>query len=179
MTQAPVSTEQPPVTTPPAAAQTTEPVAENTIPYTRFKEVNDQLAELKRKDQEREDKERKEAEKRAKESGQFKELVDQKDAELTALKPQLQTAQEQRDTYAAAMEEQMKARVKALPAELAAMLPEGDVLARYKALGLAEAAAAKLSIARSPGTPAGPTGSGGTAGTAPLAQLRPGEGLHL
>jgi hypothetical protein len=60
------------------------------------------------------------------------------------------------------MEEQMKARVKALPAELAAMLPEGDVLARYKALGLAEAAAAKLSIARSPGTPAGPTGSGGT-----------------
>jgi hypothetical protein len=158
MSQAPAPEQRP--DTPPAEVTTTVTSQEQTIPYARFKEVNDALAELKRKDAEREAKERAETEKRAKEQGQYKELVEAKDRELGELKPQVESATARTKALEEVMEAQVKERAKALPDELRAMMPDGDVLAQFAWLGKAEAAAAKLQIARSPGTPPGPRGSG-------------------
>jgi hypothetical protein len=62
--------------------------------------------------------------------------------------------------FAEEMERQAKARVRALPDELKAMAPEGDVLALYSWLTKAEAAAAKLAPKPATGTPPGPQGQG-------------------
>jgi seryl-tRNA synthetase len=162
MTQAPASTEQPPVATPPAAAQTTETVTEHMIPKSRLDEVLQENKRLKDEQAARDEKARKETEARAKAQGEWEKLATDKDTELTALKPQLQTAQERLAAYEQLMTDEIKERMKALPDEIKAMKPDGDVLQQRTWLQKAEAAAAKLSIARSPGTPAGPTGSGGT-----------------
>lgn len=87
----------------------------------------------------------------------------------------LQAAEAERDrlkTDHAALVEVVKkenqARMKALPEELRAMIPDGDdVTAQRELIIKAEAAAAKLGISRAPGTPPGPRGSGAPNGTPP------------
>lgn len=145
---------------PPAEAQNTDTAREHMIPKSRFDEVNTALADLRRKEQEREQQARQETERRAKEQGQYKELVEAKERELGELKPRVETLQERVKSFETVMETQVKARLTALPEEIRAMLPQGDVLAQFDWLAKAEAAAAKLARERSPGTPVGPRGTG-------------------
>jgi len=163
MSQAPVV--ETTVQVPPATAQNIEhpAVVEQTIPYARFKEVNDALAELRRKDAERETREKSAAEQRAKEQGQWEKLASDRETELATLKPQVETTTARAQALEEVMEKQIKERAKALPEELRAMMPDGDVLAQFAWLGKAEIAAQKLVIQRSPGTPVGPSGIGVTA----------------
>jgi hypothetical protein len=159
MSGAPAPVEQP-VQSPPAAAQNTESgqQQEQTIPYARFKEVNDQLAELRRKDQEREAKERAEVEKRAKEQGQYQELLETRTKELDDLKPKA----EQADRYAQRLHARIDAEIKEWPKELKDLVPDTttDPEAREAQVEKLRPLMTKLQATRSPGTPPGPSGSG-------------------
>lgn len=150
------------------------------VPKSRMDQVLEENKRLKDEQTAREDRERKETERRAKEQGQYKELVEQKDAELTTLKPQLQAKQERLTALEATMAAQITERVKALPAEAQKVFSRlgDDVLVQFAALPEVEALAAQLSIARSPGTPPGPRGTGAQPLPAPVT-LPPGEGLRI
>lgn len=94
--------------------------------------------------------------------GEFQALADQRATKITELEAKSQGAEERLTAISEAMEKQAKARMKALPEEIRAMAPEGDVLALYTWLEKAEAAAAKLGTQapRPNGTPPGPRGTG-------------------
>lgn len=162
MSGAPAQTEQP-VQSPPAAAQNTDSgqQQEQTIPYARFKEVNDALTELKRKDQERETKERAESEKRAKERGEWERIATERESEINALKPQVETATARQKALEETMAAQIKDRIKALSPDAQKVFARlgDDVLVQFAALPEIEAIAA-AATPRSPGTPAGPRGTG-------------------
>lgn len=59
----------------PAEALKTEQPQEQTVPYSRFKEVNDKLTALEKKEREREAAATKEAERKAQEQGEFEKLA--------------------------------------------------------------------------------------------------------
>lgn len=130
-------------------------------------EVNRLLAEERRKaDEKRKADEARAkaqaAEEAAKRSGEWERLAQAREQRAAQ-------AEQERDGYAAryqalaeTLEREIKARSKALPEELRDLIPGGDDLAaRHAALLKLEAAAAKLTARRTPGTPAGPRGIGG------------------
>lgn len=94
-------------------------------------------------------------------AGEFQQLAEQRQVRLSQIEQELQADKERAEAYAAAMEQQLKARLKALPEEIRAMDPGGDILTRYEWVGKAEAAAQKLIQQRPAGTPGGPRGTGG------------------
>ena len=63
-----------------------QPVNTDAVPYARFKEVNDKLRELERKEQEREETARKAQEDEQKKRGEFEQLLKDKEKELEALR---------------------------------------------------------------------------------------------
>ncbi len=135
--------------------------AERMIPKSRFDEVNKELQALRTAAQRREQEERTAADEQAKQKGEWERLATERQARLEKIESELPTVASRAEAYAAAMEAQIKARVKALPEELRDLMPEGDVLTRYDQLGKLEAAAAKLTLA--PPAPRGtPPGGGRT-----------------
>lgn len=94
--------------------------------------------------------------------GEYQQLAEQRATRLTQMETEQQQASERLTAYQTAMEQQLKARLRALPEEIRAMDPGGDVLQRYDWVAKAEAAAQKLAVQRTPGTPSGPEGTGGS-----------------
>lgn len=90
MSGEPTAPQNPPATPPaqpPSAPQTppaTPPNPPGPVPYDRFKEVNDQLAELRRKDAEREAAAKAAHEKQLAEQNKWQELAQQREQELAA-----------------------------------------------------------------------------------------------
>lgn len=96
-------------------------------------------------------------------AGQWQTLAEQRAAEVTSIRATSEQLQTQLDTALELINAEAERRIKALPAELRAMKPEGDALALYRWLPAAEAAASKLTKpadAPAAGTPAGPRGAG-------------------
>ncbi len=128
-------------------------------------------------------KERKETERRLKQQaeddlkvkqGEFQSLAEQKAARVAELEAAKQTTEDRLAAISEAMTRQAEARLKALPAEIKAMAPEGDVLALYTWLEKAETAAQKLTTQKTAlaGTNTGPSGTGsGVTGTTNNADL--------
>lgn len=160
----------PPATVPPipdpASPQTQPPVASSAA-FTQ-EQLNAAIADEKRKWKQQQDQQVAEAKRVAAETeaaakGEFEKLATERGTRLTALETEHTTTTAQLTAYQAAMEVQIKARVKALPEELRDLLVEGDVLTRYEQLGKLEAAAAKLApvAPTTPRqTPSGPRGPG-------------------
>lgn len=106
---------------------------------------------------------RKADEQAAEAAGQWQTLAEQRAAEVASLRTASETTQAQLTTALALIEAEAERRIKALPAEIRAMKPEGDAIAIYSWLPKAETAASKLAgqPATPPaGTPAGPRGAG-------------------
>lgn len=152
--------------TPPApATPPAQPPATGSAATLTQEQFNAALAEEKRKWKAQQDaaadKARKDAEdKAAQEKGEFEKLASERGQRLTELETQHGNATAQLTLYQEEMERQITARLRALPAEIKAMAPEGDTLVRFAWLEKAEAAAAKLAATSTPGTPPGPRGSG-------------------
>lgn len=92
--------------------------------------------------------------------GEWEALASQRKADLDRTQAELERRDERLAALSEEMDKQAKARVRALPDEIRAMAPEGDVLALYAWLTKAEAAAAKLAPKPATGTPPGPRGNG-------------------
>lgn len=92
--------------------------------------------------------------------GEWEAVANERKQALDKLTAEIADRDSRLQTFAEEMERQAKARVRALPDELKAMAPEGDVLALYSWLSKAEAAAAKLAPKPATGTPPGPQGQG-------------------
>lgn len=147
--------------TPPAQALNSETTAERTIPYARFEEVNAKLRKLEADAAKRDAEARKQAEQEAAQRGEYEKLANERGTRLTALEADHATATEQRDALAAEMERQIKARIKALPEKLQALMPDGDTLTRYTHLAKLEAAAAEFRPRGAPDIDAGARGNSG------------------
>lgn len=117
--------------------------------------------------------ERQQAEDDAKaKQGEYQTLADQRATRIAELETKSQSTDERLTALSEAMEKQAKAHMKALPEEIKAMAPQGDVLALYDWLEKAEVAAAKLTAQlRTPGTPAGPKGNGQATATTSTSDL--------
>ena len=168
MSQAPAPVETTVTVAPvtPAEVPNKTDAQEHMIPKSRMDQVLEENRRLKEAQETRDRAEREQTEKQAREQGKYKELVEAKDRELGDLRPQVESATTRTKALEDLMAHQVEDRAKALPAELRAMMPEGDVLVQFAWLSKAESAAQKLQAARSPGTPSGPRGSG--ADTAPI-----------
>ena len=155
----PVTTDQQPGT-PPAQALNSD-TAERTIPYARFEEVNAKLRKLEADAAKRDAEARTRAEQEAAQRGEYEKLASERGARLTQLEADHATATEQRDALAAEMERQIRARIKALPEKLQALMPDGDTLTRYTHLAKLEAAAAEFRPRGAPDIDAGARGNSG------------------
>lgn len=147
MTDTPTTDQQP--GTPPAQALNSD-TAEHMIPKARFDEVNAKLRKLEADAAKRDADARALAEQEAAQRGEFEKLANERGTRLTQLEVDAQRATERAETLAAEMEKQIKTRLKALPEELQALMPDGDTLVRYTHLGKLEAAAVKLLPQRTP-----------------------------
>jgi exonuclease VII large subunit len=150
-------------------AQQQPSTQEHMIPKSRFDEVNTELAELRKWRQERDQadeaakkKQQTDADEQARQKGEFEKLATERQQRLDSLEQQHKSTRERVQALTEAMEVQIKARMRALPDELKAMVPESaDVLTRYDLVGKAEIAAQKLAPAqRTHGTSPGPRGPG-------------------
>lgn len=104
------------------------------------------------------------AEEAAAKAGEWQTVAEQRKAAAEAAQAERDRLQAERDDLAAVVERTIKARLKSLPDELAALAPEGTPAQRLAWLENAEKAAAKLNAGaapRTPGTPSGPRGIGG------------------
>lgn len=147
-------------------------------------EVNRFLAEEKRKLKQAADAEaarlKQAVEDKARaEAGEYQQLAEQRALKLAEVEQQKLSAEERLAAYGAAMEDQLRARLKALPEEMRSLDPGGDILARYEWVARAEVAAAKLKGQQQPrqaGTNIGPNGTGSgvviTSGADMVAQKR-------
>lgn len=152
--------------TPPTEAQ--NPPAEPMIPKSRFDEINTKLRKLEADAAKREADQRAAAEQAAAAKGEFEKLATERGARLAQIEAE-HTAQSERYTALVELiEKQARGRIQALPDEIRAMKPDGDVVTLLDWLGKAETAAAKLTAQRTPGTPPGPRGAGGTTPAAPV-----------
>lgn len=111
------------------------------------KELNEARKEAakyrtERKAQEAEAQKRAEQEAAAK--GEFEKIATERGARLVQIEAEHTTVSERYAALTEAMEQQIRARVKALPEKLRDLLIDGDVLMRYQQLAKLEAAAAEL-----------------------------------
>lgn len=136
-------------------------------------EVNRLLAEERRKaDEKRKADEARAkaqaAEAAAKESGEWKSLAETVTHERDRLSQEHTTLAERHGALAAQVEALIKAQLKELPDEIAALAPGGDDLAaRLEWVAKARKAASKVTATATPGTPTGPRGAGANAVTLP------------
>lgn len=100
-------------------------------------------------------------EQKAKEQGEWQQVATQHESRVKELEPQIETVTSERDSYATLVDTLIKPRLKALPDELRALMPdEATPQQRVEQLIKLEAAASKLQGQRTPGTPSGPVGTG-------------------
>ncbi len=105
-----------------------------TVPYSRFKEVNDELKQYREAEEKRKADQRKAEEEQARKKGEFESLLKQRDEELASEKRRAQEALDKASKYEA---EQVKIRESALSKikddavrTIAAKLPEvSDIVA--------------------------------------------------
>lgn len=83
----------------------------NTVPYTRFKEVNDQLKQYREAEEKRQADVKKAEEEQARKRGEFETLLKQRDEELASERKRAQEALDKASKYEA---EQLKIRESAL-----------------------------------------------------------------
>ena len=132
-------------------------------------EVNAFLAEERRKaDEKRKADEARAkaqaAEAAAKESGEWKTLAETVTHERDRLSAEHTATTERYAALAGQVEALIKAQLKELPDEIAALAPGGDDLAaRLEWVAKARKAASKVATAQTPGTPSGPRGAGAAA----------------
>ena len=136
-----------------------------TVPYERFKEVNTQNAELKKRlaaieaeERKRADEAKQAEEQRLSEQNEFKALYEKRTAELTALTPKAQQA----DELLALITEQNDARISELPEDLRTLIP-GD----YDPVKLSRWLTANLPKLKSPTAPSLDGGRAGDRGKVP------------
>jgi hypothetical protein len=130
---------------------------EKTVPYARFKEVNDRLKAIEAKDAERAEADRKAEEAKKKAEGKLQEVIDAKDAELAGLKPQV--------ALMATLAERENARIsdaiKDLPASVKAKDPgPSDVARRIEWADTVLALAKEMAPAPKPGNGRDPKPAG-------------------
>lgn len=150
------TTDQQPGATP---SEAQNPQAEHMIPKARFDEVNAKLRRLEQEAAQREQAQREAAEREAAAKGEFEKLANERGQRLSQVEQEAKRTAEQVEAYAAEMERQIKARLRALPDAIKAMAPDGDTLARFAWLEKAEAAAAEFTPAAPRGTPTGARGT--------------------
>lgn len=144
----------------PAEAPKTETAQEHMIPKSRFDEVNTELKKLREWQQAQERERQAAAEKAAAERGEWEKVATDRQQKISDLEAKLTPATERLSALEAEIARQVQKRVRALPAEIREMQPDGDVLALLSWVDKAEAAAAKLAPATTAGTPSGPRGTG-------------------
>lgn len=145
-TATPVATEAKPngqaTATPPAVATPTETPAEQTVPYARFKEINDKLKAIEddaaRKAQERQA----EDEKKLAEQQEWQKLADNRKAKVDELTPKAELA----DKLSALVTEQYVTEIATWPDTVKAMAPNDDasILTKLEWMGKAKPLAAEL-----------------------------------
>jgi hypothetical protein len=146
--------------TPSAETLTTAPAQEHMIPKSRFDEVNTELKKLREWQQAQERERQAAADKAAAERGEWEKVATERQQRITDLESRLTPATERLSALEGEIGKQVQKRVRALPAEIREMQPDGDVLALLSWVDKAEAAAAKLGTTAPSGTPPGPRGNG-------------------
>lgn len=144
---------------PSAETKNTDP-AEPMIPKSRFDEINQKLRRLESEAAQRDAEQRQRADQEAAAKGEFEKLATERAQRLAQIEPEHTALTERYTALVELVEKQAQQRIRALPEELRALKPEGDVTTLLDWLGKAEAAAAKLTSPRTPGTPTGPRGPG-------------------
>jgi hypothetical protein len=130
------------------------------IPKSRFDEVNTELKKLREWQQAQERERQAAADKAAAERGEWEKVATERQQRITDLESRLTPATERLSALEGEISKQVQKRVRALPAEIREMQPDGDVLALLSWVDKAEAAAAKLGTTAPSGTPPGPRGNG-------------------
>ena len=130
--------------TPLAEAPKTEPAQEHMIPKSRFDEVNTELKKLREWQQAQERERQAAADKAAAERGEWEKVATERQQRIADLESRLTPATERLSALEGEIDKQVQKRIRALPAEIREMQPEGDVLTRLAWVDKAEAAAAKL-----------------------------------
>lgn len=115
--------------TPPAGAQNAEtPAQEQTVPYARFKEVNDRLKAIEEKNAQEAEAQRIENEKKLQEQQQWQQLAETRRTKVEELTPKAKLA----DELSALMLEQYTAELKEWPEQVRNMAPADDADVRVK-----------------------------------------------
>lgn len=161
--------------TPPAVANTTETPAEQTVPYARFKEVNDALKVIQEENAKQAKARQAEDEKKLADQAKWQELADQRQARIAELEPQHAALTERTTVLEEILSGIVEKEVKEWPAEVKEFDPgkEADVVARYKWLEKGRALAAKLAAApATPGNSRGPKIAGAAGSSAAQEQQK-------
>jgi hypothetical protein len=129
-----------------------EPKPEPTPTFTQ-EDVDKLIAKKLKEEQKRLQKEQEEQE--ALKQGEYAKIAEQAKAEAENTRVQYDNLYAEHTRLQDVIEKGIADRIKALPEELQAMLPEGNVTERLTALQKAEVAAKKLALDSTKGTPKG------------------------
>lgn len=167
--------EQKPATPPAAVSNTEQQSQEQTVPYARFKEVNDRLKTIEDENAKQAKARQAEDEKKLADQAKWQELADQRQARIAELEPQHAALTERTTALEEILAAIVEKEVKEWPAEVKEFDPgkEADVVARYKWLEKGRALAAKL--AATPATPGNSRGPkiAGAAGQGQQKKIEP------
>lgn len=157
--------EQKPATPPAGVSNTEQPSQEQTVPYTRFKEVNDRLKALEDEAATKATEQQAEDEKKLAAQAEWQKLAESRKAKVEELKPKADLA----DKLSAMVLEQYDAEIKEWPEQVKAMAPsaEADVLVKLDWMKRAKPLALELMADKTPTpgngrrpTPSAPAGTG-------------------
>lgn len=153
--------------------------AEPMIPKSRFDEINAKLRKLEADAAQRQAEQQRAADEAAAKRGEFETLANERAAKLAKTEAEKADADAQLTAYRGVLEQQVKARLKALPEAARAKLPDADPLSQIAWLDAVEAAVAATAPAMPRGTPTGPRGSGSEAPPRDLPDLRASKMAHI
>lgn len=158
-------TAQAPATSPAGANTTETPAQEQTVPYARFKEVNDKLKAMEDDHAKRIKAQEAADEQSAKQQGEWQKLYEGHKAKVEELTPKAELA----DKLSALVLEQYAAEIKEWPEQVRNMAPadDADVLVKLDWMKRAKPLAVELMADKTPVAgngrrpqPAGPAGKG-------------------
>lgn len=162
---APVVPAQAPATPPAGALSTETPAPEQTVPYARFKEINDKLKVIEEENTKKAKEQQAENEKKLAEQQEWQKLADSRKAKVDELTPKAELAEK----LSAQMLEQYAAEIKEWPEQVRAMAPadDADVLVKLDWMKRAKPLAVELMADKLPvggngrrPLPTGPAGKG-------------------
>lgn len=175
--QTPTAQPQAPATPPAGASPTETPAQEQTVPYTRFKEINDQLKALK-DEADKQAKARQAAdEQKLAQEAEWQKLADTRKSKIDELEPQAKLATALTEMVTA----QYQADIKDWPEQVRAMAPSEDASILTKLEWMAKAKPLALELLKDkapvPGNgprpkPAGAAGSSKPAKVEPIIDVR-------